>query len=179
MTRSGPPDDPNDPNYYSDNEYSDSEPTVYANYGTGGYEQAEYPGEPEPETPWYRKPPALVGFGAVAALLVAAIIYVAINMGDDDSAPTDATTSSETSTSAAVLPAPTGTVTVTQSPTDTETTAPPTTTTTTESTTTTTTTPTTTTTTTTVPPTTSTSTVTETKTETETVTPPAPEPEQP
>jgi hypothetical protein len=105
MTRSGPPDDPNDPNYYSD-----SEPTAYANYGTGGYAEQGYPGEPtqqaayppEPETPWYRKPAALVALGAVAALLVAAIIYVAFNMGDDDSAPTDATTtSSETSTSAA------------------------------------------------------------------------------
>ena len=58
MARYGPPDDPNYPN---------DEPTAYINYGDHGP-----PGEP---IPWYRKPVALVSFGALGAVLIALIIF--------------------------------------------------------------------------------------------------------
>jgi len=75
VARYGPPDDPN---------HSDQEPTRYANYGDqtnqgnfGDYGQRPYPpsgeaGPPPTEPlPWYRKPVALVAFGAVGAVLIA------------------------------------------------------------------------------------------------------------
>ena len=119
---------PDDPNYYSD-----SEPTAYAaNYG--GYGQQ--PGEPPPETPWYRKPAALVAFGALIALLLALIVWLSVSlMSDDSSGSTETTTTTTTSTSGSASEvAPTQTVTETTSPpsTSTETTAPSTETTTTE-----------------------------------------------
>lgn len=65
MTRSGPPDEPN---YYS--EYSGDEPIAYSNYANhGGYGEP-----PEPPTPWYRKPAALVAFGALGAVILALAI---------------------------------------------------------------------------------------------------------
>ena len=59
MARYGPPDDPNYPN---------DEPTAYINYG----DHSQPPGEP---LPWYRKPVALVAFGALGAVLIALIVF--------------------------------------------------------------------------------------------------------
>jgi hypothetical protein len=68
VARYGPPDDPN--------YYSDEEPTAYAN-SYGAYDQQPGQGGPPPEpppVPWYRKPAALVAFGAIIALMVALIV---------------------------------------------------------------------------------------------------------
>jgi cytoskeletal protein RodZ len=158
VARYGPPDDQN---------YPDDDPTVYANYG-------DPPGPPEGDpVAWYRKPAALVGFGALGAVVVALIVFGLARLvtgGDEPSEQTTLTPLTTTSRSAApstTTSAP-KTVTETYTPTTTES---ATTTTTTE------TTPPTTTTTTTSPTTsvsTSISTSTETSTVTETVTPPAP-----
>lgn len=154
VARYGPPDDPNHP---------DNEPTAYLNYGDGG------PGlPPEEPIPWYRKPAALVAFGAIGALLVALIVWGLASLISGNDSTTEPTSLTPLTTTRTAAP-----VTTTPSPqTVTETiTAPPAAPTTTEPTTTTTTT------TTTPPPTTSisTETSTETVTETETVTaPPTP-----
>src|SRR6476620_8618407 len=153
MVHNGPP---GDPNYYSDDE-----PTQYVNYGdpTG-----RHGGAVEPPLPWYRKPAALVGIGALAVLVIAAAVYgIVTAVSGDSTTPTSTTAPTTTSagaTTTAVAPVP-GTST------ETATSTPPTTTTDT----TTTTTPSTTTTTTTPSVSTSTSTVTETQTETKTVVP--------
>ena len=157
-----PPEDPN--------QYPDDEPTAYANYGDqGGYDTYGQPTAPvpPPEQPWYRKPAALVALGAVAALILALVVYALINLMTDDSSTTITITTtpstSATTTSESVAPAPTASETQTATPTTT--TEPVTTTTTTPPTTTTTTTPS-------VSTSTSTSVVTETRTETQTVTQP-------
>lgn len=145
----GPPDD----------QYPNDEPTAYLGP----------PVEDEPEVPWYRKPAALVAFGALGAVLIALIVYGLAKavMGDD--APSETTSLTPlTTTSRSVAPPAQSRETVTE--TVTPTTTAPTTTTTTEPTTTTTTPSTTTTTT---EPTTSVSTSTSTVTETVTA-PPSP-----
>ncbi|WP_179466491.1 hypothetical protein [Mycolicibacterium vinylchloridicum] len=140
------------------NNYSDSEPTQYANYGaTGGeaysdYQQPAYgaptgyghhPPPPEP-APWYRKPAALVGLGVLTAVILALLVYAIVKFtGSGGSGPATTTTTAPTSPSSAeqsasVVPQPGVTQTVTQSPTATS--EAPTTTTTTEAPTTTTTT---------------------------------------
>ncbi|AEV71967.1 hypothetical protein MycrhN_1348 [Mycolicibacterium rhodesiae NBB3] len=158
VARYGPPDDQNHP---------DDDPTVYANYGGGGYD--EPPGDP---VPWYRKPAALVGFGALGAVVIALIVFGLAKLITGGDEPSEQTTLTPlTTTSRSVTPTTTSTrapetVTETYTPTTTEstttTTTPPTTT------------PPTTTTTTTPSVSTSISTSTETSTVTETVTPPAP-----
>ncbi|MBX7449442.1 hypothetical protein GR927_15720 [Mycolicibacterium sp. 3033] len=161
-----------DGNYYSD----DDDATQLSNYGQGGYPD-DYQAGPDQPTPWYRKPAALVAFGALGAVIVALIIYGLAKAitGDAPSEPTTTSLTPLTSTAPAV--APSSTVDETTA-TTTESTAPTTTTTT--PTTTETTSPTTTTTpSTSVSTSTSTSTVTQTETETQTVTqssapPPAP-----
>ncbi len=158
VAQNGPPDDPN---------YPDDDPTGYENYGDGGH--GEPPGEPGP---WYRRPAALVGFGALGAVVVALIVFglaKLITGGDEPAEQTPLTPLTTTSRSVAstTTSAP-ETVTETYTPTTTEPT------TTTESTTTTTTTTPPTTTTTTPSVSTSISTSTETSTVTETVTAPAP-----
>lgn len=149
MARYGPPDDPNYPN---------DDPTAYVDYGAGG--------PPPPEhTPWYRKPAALVAFGALGAVVIALIVWGLAQLITGGDEPTDSETLTPlTTTSRSVVTTvpPRETVTETVTPTTTE--PQPTTTTTT-------TTPTTTTTTTTVEPTTTISTTTETVTETVTVPP--------
>lgn len=156
VARNGPPDNQN---------YPDDDPTVYANYGAGGYD--EPPGDP---VPWYRKPAALIGFGALGAVVIALIVFglaKLITGGDEPSEQTPLTPLTTTSRSATPTTTPATTAPETVTETYTPTTTEPTTTTTT-----TTTEPTTTTTTTT--PSVSTSISTETSTVTETVTPPAP-----
>jgi cytoskeletal protein RodZ len=155
VARNGPPDDQN---------YPDDDPTVYANYGDPSGPPG---GDP---VPWYRRPAALVGFGALGAVVVALIVFglaKLITGGDEPSEQTTLTPLTTTSRSVASTTATSAPETVTETYTPT----------TTEPTTTTTTTPPTTTTTTTSPTTsvsTSVSTSTETSTVTETVTPPAP-----
>lgn len=154
VARYGPPDDPN---------YSDNDPTAHINYGNGGHGVP-----PQEPVPWYRKPAALVAFGALGALIIALIVWGLASLISGDDSTTERTTLTPlTTTSRSVAPATTSPApqTVTETVT-----APPVTPTTTEPTTTTTTT-----TTTTAPPTTSTITETSTETVTETVTaPPTP-----
>ena len=161
MARYGPPDDPN---------YSDENPTAYINFGNYGQQPpGPPPGEPagpppgEP-VPWYRKPAALVAFGALGAVLVALIVYGLAKLITGDSSTDTPPTRLTPLTTASQVVTPTTTP-VTE--TTTETTEPTTTTTTT------TTEPTTTTatTTTTTEPTTTVSTSTSTVTETITVSP--------
>ncbi len=149
MARNGPPEDPG--------YYPDDEPTTYLGYGD------QPPGEP---VPWYRKPAALVAFGALGAVIIALLIYAIVKLvaGGTSSEPTSTTTTTPTTTTTAVLvPAPgtvTETATATTAVTPSTTTTAPTTTTTTEP-------STSTSTSTTVSTSTSTSTVTETQTVTE------------
>lgn len=153
VARYGPPDDQNHP---------DDDPTVYANYGPP-------PGEP---VPWYRKPAALVGFGALGAVVIALVVFGLANLitggdGPAEQTPLTPLTTTSRSVTATTTAAP-ETITETYTPTTTEptpTTTEPTTTT--ESPTTTTTTPS-------ASVSTSVSTSTETSTVTETVTTPAP-----
>jgi len=155
VARYGPPDDQNQP---------DDDPTVYANHGGGAYDAP--PGDP---VPWYRKPAALVGFGALGAVVIALIVFGLAKLvtgGDEPSQQTSLTPL--TTTSRSVTPT---TRTTTAPETVTETYTPTTTEPTTTTTTTTTTPPATTTTTTTTP---SVSTSISTSTVTETVTPPVP-----
>lgn len=155
-----------------ENFYSEDEPTQLSNYG---YDQAPA----DDPVPWYRKPVALVAFGALGAVLIALIIYGLARAITGDS-PSEPTTSSLTplTTSSAPAVAPTSTAAETTAASSEPTTTEPTTTTTT-------TTPTTTspTTTTTTSPTTtvstSTSTVTQTETQTQTVTEAPPPPTTP
>src|SRR4051812_30944337 len=107
-----PPDDPN--------QYPDDEPTAYANYGDqSGYDTYGQPTAPvpPPEQPWYRTPAALVALGAVAALILALVVYALVSlMGDDSSTTITITTTpstSATTTSESVAPAPTETQTAT------------------------------------------------------------------
>ena len=153
MARYGPPDDPNNP---------DNQPTAYINYGDHG----PPPGEP---LPWYRKPVALVAFGALGAVLIALIVFGLVKLitggTSSDTPPTTLTPITRTATS--VTAPTTTTANTTTEPTTTEPTTTPTTTTTEPTTTTTTIT-----TTTTTEPSVSTSTSTSTVTQTVTVSPP-------
>ena len=81
MARYGSPDDQNN--------YSDEEPTQLSNYGA--YDE---PPPPPGDTPWYRKPAALVALGAVGALLIALIVYGLAKAitGDSTSDPTTTAT---------------------------------------------------------------------------------------
>jgi hypothetical protein len=155
VARYGPPDDPNNP---------DNQPTAYINYGDAG------PPSMEP-VPWYRKPAALVAFGALGAVLVALIVFGLVKLLTGGDSPEPSTTLTPiTRTTTSVTAPTTTTAATTTAPTTTE---PTTTTTTTEPTTTTT--ATTTTTTTTEPSvSTSVSTSTSTSTITQTVTVPPP-----
>uniref|UniRef100_UPI000492CED4 hypothetical protein n=1 Tax=Mycobacterium avium TaxID=1764 RepID=UPI000492CED4 len=94
---------PEDPDYYS-------EPTQAARYG-GGY--GEYGGyddrpPPEPPTPWYRRPAALVAFGALGVLLLGAVVFAAVKLATSSPAHSPATTTTTTtpSTTAAVAVGP-------------------------------------------------------------------------
>ncbi|OKH76931.1 hypothetical protein EB72_20150 [Mycobacterium sp. SWH-M1] len=161
-----------------ENYYSDDDATQVSNYGQGGYPDDYQAGYDQP-TPWYRKPAALVAFGALGAVIIALIIFGLAKAitGDAPSEPSTSLTPLTSSSAPALTSSSTAgetTETTTETTTPTTTTTTPTTTETTA--------PTTTTTTTTQPSTTvstSTSTVTQTETQTQTVTqssapPPAP-----
>ncbi|OYN81278.1 hypothetical protein [Mycolicibacterium sphagni] len=131
MARDGSPDPSN---------YSDSDPTQYANYGGSGgeayseFQQADYAaptgygGYPPPEpTPWYRKPAALVGFGVLTAIVLALLVYAVVKFtGSNGSGPAGTSTTSPTTSTSAGTSAATSapgapqapvTQTVTESPT--------------------------------------------------------------
>ncbi len=105
MARDGSPDDPN---------YSESDPTQYANYGgTGGHAYSEYQQSgygpptgygqaPPPEpTPWYRKPAALVGLGVLTAIVLALLVYAVVKFtGNSGSSPAGTSTTSSASSTA-------------------------------------------------------------------------------
>jgi hypothetical protein len=156
VARYGPPDDPNNP---------DNQPTAYINYGDQGFPTEE-------PVPWYRKPVALVAFGALGAVVIALIVYGLVKLITGGTSPDTppATLTPITRTTTSVTAPTTTTANTTTEPTTTE---PTTTTTTTTEPTTTTTTTTPTTTTTTTEPSVSTSTSTSTVTQTVTV-PPSP-----
>lgn len=83
----------------------DDEPTVYANYGAPGAGLPSGQGTVDDvEPPWYRKPAALIAWGALVALLLAVIAYgiVALFTGGGANSPntTPATSSSSTTTTA-------------------------------------------------------------------------------
>lgn len=92
--RYGPPDDPSEA------------PTGSINYGSYGE-------EPEPPSaPWYRKPAALIGFGVLAAILIALAIYGIVELtsssgGSTSTSSTTPTGATTTATTAPVAPAPT------------------------------------------------------------------------
>jgi hypothetical protein len=113
VTGYGPPDDPSEA------------PTGYIDYGDDGQQQ------PEPETPWYRKPAILVALGLFAAILIGLVIYVVADRthggGGSTPTPTSPTTSTAVTTTETTPPSITTTVPVAPAPT-TSLTYPPTTT---------------------------------------------------
>jgi hypothetical protein len=113
VTGYGPPDDPSEA------------PTGYIDYGDDGQQQ------PEPETPWYRKPIILVALGLFAAILIGLAIYVVADWthggGGSTPTPTSPTTSTAVTTTETTPPSITTTVPVAPAPT-TSLTYPPTTT---------------------------------------------------
>jgi len=88
VARYGSPDDQSN--------YSDDDPTQLGSYGEyGGY--GDDPGPPhDGETPWYRKPVALVAFGAIGAVLIALIVYGLAKAITGDSTSDSTTTTSLT-----------------------------------------------------------------------------------
>lgn len=96
------------------------QPSADYGYDTGyqtGYGQAP---APEPPTPWFRKPAALVFLGALAALILALAIYAIVQLAGGSSSTTDTTTtttpSAELATTTAEAPAPGETQTATEAP---------------------------------------------------------------
>ena len=87
------------------NYYSDDDPT---RLNTGGYSGYGQPGPAESgEVPWYRKPVALVAFGALGAVLIALIVYGLARLITGDSSPgTDTTTTPLTPLTSTSAPAP-------------------------------------------------------------------------
>jgi cytoskeletal protein RodZ len=83
---------PEEPDFYS-------EPTAAARYG--GYYEPE-PQPPEPPTPWYRRPAALVAAGAIGVILLGALVFAVVKLTSGSPAPSPATTTPVPSTTAPV-----------------------------------------------------------------------------
>ncbi|MGV1087551.1 MAG: hypothetical protein ACOYBX_06180 [Mycobacterium sp.] len=104
-------------------DYSESDPTQYANYGgTGGEAYSEYDSPaystgptgygqtpPPPRRPWHQKPAVLVALGVLSAAILALLVFAVVKfVGSDSSTPAGTTsTSSVTTSSAAPAPATT------------------------------------------------------------------------
>ncbi len=123
---------------YSEVPPEQHQPPADYGYQTGGYQsgypddyQTGYAAPPEPPTPWYRKPGALVALGALAAVILALAIYAIVQLAGGSSTPTGETTTTTTTTTTTEAPTETGdpqvpapapvpdeTVTITQTPTE-------------------------------------------------------------
>lgn len=109
-----------------ENNYSESDPTQYANYGGAGgeayseYDSAAYSTGPTgygqaplpPRKPWHQKPAVLVALGVLSATILALLVFAVVKfVGSDSSKPTPAgTTATSSATSSAESAAPTTTV---------------------------------------------------------------------
>jgi cytoskeletal protein RodZ len=84
-----------------------SEPTAAARYGgyDAGYSGGSKPPEPEPPTPWYRRPVALVIAGAIGVILLGCVVFTIVKLTGGSSAPST-TTPSPTLTTAVTTEAP-------------------------------------------------------------------------
>jgi cytoskeletal protein RodZ len=91
VTGYGPPDDPSEA------------PTGYIDYGNDGSQQ------PQPGSPWYRKPIVLLVLGLFGAILIGLAIYVLADRTHGSGGPTQTPTSPTTSTEVTTTPAPTTT----------------------------------------------------------------------
>ncbi|MGZ4562518.1 MAG: hypothetical protein ACXVX6_02850 [Mycobacterium sp.] len=94
---------PEEPDYYS-------EPTQAARYG-GYYDEPAL--EPEPPTPWYRRPAALVAAGAIGVILLAALVFAVLKLATGSPAYNPAIT---TTTIATTTPSTTVTTTTSEPP---------------------------------------------------------------
>jgi hypothetical protein len=111
---------PEEPQAYSDDYYS--EPTQAARYGD--YDSGSGSRPPEPPTPWYRRPAALVAAGAVGVVLLAGAVYAGITLTSGSSTPSPATTTTAAPATTPAAPSrhhgpgeqPTATVTETAPP---------------------------------------------------------------
>ncbi len=87
---------PEEPQAYSEDNYSDdyySEPTQAARYA--GHDSGSR--SPEPPTPWYRRPAALVAGGALGAAVLAGAVYAGTQLtGGSTPSPTTTTPASAT-----------------------------------------------------------------------------------
>lgn len=81
------------PDYYS-------EPTAAARYG-GYYEAGNFGPEPEPPTPWYRRPTALIAAGAIGVILLAALVFTVVKLATGSPAHSPATTTTPSTTAPA------------------------------------------------------------------------------
>ena len=117
MARNGFPDDPH--------EYSDSDPTQYADFGgSGGQAYSEYsaPAYNEPSTAyppptgygpvaepplpaWHHRPAVLIGLGVLTAALLALLIYAIVSFTNAGSSTTPAVTSPATTATTSSAPA--------------------------------------------------------------------------
>jgi hypothetical protein len=86
---------PEEPDYYS-------EPTAAARYG-GYYDPAP---QPEPPTPWYRRPAALIAAGAIGVILLGALVFTVVTLSTGSPAHSPATTTTTASTTAPSTTAP-------------------------------------------------------------------------
>lgn len=83
------PPHPEEPDYYS-------EPTAAARYG-GYYDSGP---QPEPPTPWYRRPAALIAAGAIGVILLGALVFTVVTLATGSPAHSPATTTTAPTTSA-------------------------------------------------------------------------------
>jgi hypothetical protein len=86
---------PENPDYYS-------EPTQAAHYG--GYEGGYDYQPPDPPTPWYRRPAALVAAGAIGIVVLALVAYAVFTLVSGSPAHSPATTTTTAPTTAAPEP---------------------------------------------------------------------------
>ncbi len=90
---------PENPDYYS-------EPTQAAHYG--GYEGGYDYQPPEPPTPWYRRPAALVAAGAIGIVVLALVAYAVFTLVSGSPAHSPATTTTTTTAPTTAAPEPRG-----------------------------------------------------------------------